>query len=70
MSERQWIKYDVWIRSVPGMYAQYDGKVTVYALDEEDAVERAFKKLKTGAFPERSRSMWKVEKIEEVSSGQ
>lgn len=57
-------KFWVWIRSKPGFYAQYDGKVEVFATDDEDAVERAFQKLKRGAFPDRDRSMWKVEKVE------
>lgn len=52
------------MRSVPGMYAQYDGKVSVSARDEEEAVENAITKLRRGSFPDRSRSMWKVEKIE------
>jgi tRNA(Ile)-lysidine synthase TilS/MesJ len=59
-------KYNVWIRSVPGFFAQYDGKVTVFAENEDDAVERAFNKLKRGAFPDRSRDMWKVDKVERV----
>jgi len=59
-------KYNVWIKSVPGFSAQYDGKVTVFADDDDEAIELAFRKLKNGAFPERSRSMWKVEKVERV----
>lgn len=62
--EKQYKKYVVWMRSVPGMYAQYDGKVTVYAEDEFEAAENAHIKLKRGAFPDRDRSMWRVEKIE------
>lgn len=60
--------YRVWLRSVPGMYEQYDGKVDVkvdvYATNEDDALEAAFYKLKTSAFPHRHRNMWYVEKIE------
>lgn len=68
MEEVQWKKYKVWMRSVPGFYAQYDGAVEVYAKDDDDAVDRAFEKLKRGAFPDRSRSMWKVEKVERLFS--
>lgn len=46
------------------MYAQYDGKVTVYADNDEDAIDMALLKLKRGAFPDRSRDMWIVEKVE------
>lgn len=54
----------VWLRSVPGFMAQYDGYVDVYADDDEAAVDFAFLKLKRGAFPDRDRSCWKIEKIE------
>ena len=58
--------YKVWLRSRPGFYAQYDGKVEVIAIDEDDAVKKALAKLKRGAFPDRDNSMWKVEKVERV----
>lgn len=61
--ERPQRKFEVWLRSVPGPFAQYDGKVDVWAEDSEEAVEAAFLKLKRGAFPERSRGSWKVEKV-------
>jgi hypothetical protein len=51
---------------VPGFYEQYDGKVDVWAEDDEQAKERAFAELKRGVFPERSRDMWKVERIEKL----
>lgn len=57
-------KYRVWIRSVPGFYEQYDGKVDVQAEDVDEAKEIALRTLKAGAFPDRSRSMWRVEKVE------
>ena len=60
------IRYNVWIRSVPGFYAQYDGKVPVYAENEDEAVERAFRELKRTSFPDRSRDMWRVERVERV----
>lgn len=59
-------EYNVWMRSTPGFYAQYDGKVTVRADNDEDAIEEAFRELKRTAFPDRSRSMWRVEKVERV----
>jgi hypothetical protein len=59
-------RFRVWIRSVPGFYEQYDGKVDVWAEDDEQAKERAFAELKRGVFPERSRDMWKVERIEKL----
>jgi len=57
-------KYDVYMKSVPGMYAQYNGKVTVYADNEEEAVDLALLKLRRGSFPDRSSDMWRIEKIE------
>lgn len=59
-------KYRVWLRSMPGMYAQYDGKVEVYASGSNEAIDRAFDKLKRGSFPDRSRDMWKIESVERV----
>ena len=59
-------KYRVWMRSTPGFYEQYAGKVDVVARDEEHAIDRAFAELKRGASPERGRSMWKVEKVERL----
>lgn len=58
-------KYCVWLKSVPGMYEQYSGKITVFANSEDIAIDRVFQKLR-GSFPERSRSMWKIEKIERL----
>jgi hypothetical protein len=59
-------RYAVHMASAPGFYAQYDGEVKVWAEDEDQAVERAFRELKRGAFPDRSRSMWKVGKVERL----
>ena len=59
----------VWVRSKPGFFAQYDGKVEVDdASSKEEAVDRAFRKLRLGAFPDRPRSMWIVERVEEGRS--
>ena len=60
-------KYNVWMRSVPGMYAQYDGKVEVYANDEDEAIDNAHAKLRRTSFPDRDRSMWKVDRVECVA---
>jgi acylphosphatase len=59
-------QFEVWLRSVPGFYTQYDGKVEVCADNEDEAVERAFDKLRRTSFPDRSRSMWRIEKVERV----
>lgn len=60
------MKYRVWVRSVPGMYAQYDGYVDVHADDKWDAEDAALEKLKRTSFPDRSKSMWKIERVEEL----
>ena len=59
-------KYKVWLRSKAGFYEQYNGHVDVVANNDNDAISRAFFKLKTGAFPDRDSSMWRVEKVERV----
>lgn len=56
--------YRVHLHSVPGMWEFYDGHVDVNADDPEDAVERALDKLRRGAFPDRPRDGWRVEKVE------
>lgn len=53
-------RYVVTLQSRPGMYAQYGGDVKVWASDEDEAVDNAFRELKRGAFFDRSREMWKV----------
>ena len=55
--------YKVAMHSKPGFYEQYDGTVTVNAENDEQAIEAAFRKLKAGAFPDRNRSMWRVESV-------
>ena len=59
-------RYTVRMKSVPGFYAQYDGNVKVWAENDDDAIEQAFKELKRGAFPERGRSMWKGTGVERI----
>jgi len=51
------------MKSVPGFYEQYSGDVEVFARSEIDAIEEALRKLKRGAFPDRSRYMWRVVKV-------
>ena len=59
-------QYKVWLRSIPGMYEQYDGYVKVWAEWEEQAKEKALDKLKRESFPDRTRDMWKIEKVEQM----
>lgn len=59
-------KWRVWLKSRPGFFAQYDGKIDVVAETDDDAVERALDRLKSGAFPDRDRSMWIVERVERL----
>ncbi len=46
------------------MYEQYHGHVDVFAFDEDEAYEAAYRKLKSTSFPDRNKSMWKFYKIE------
>ena len=56
--------YVVHLRSKPGMYEQYKGKVKVTAFDEDSAVEAALRKLRITSFPDRTADMWIIEKVE------
>lgn len=58
--------YRVWLKSVPGMFTQYDGKVDVKAQDEDTAVKNALRKLRTGVFSDRTDRMWKIQKVERI----
>lgn len=60
--------YRINVESTQGLYAQYSYDIDVYALDEEQAVERAFDRLKVGGFSDRSRSMWRIKRIEILSA--
>lgn len=64
----QFLKYRVWIRSMPGFFTQYDGKLDVWARDASEAEDNAYLKLRRGAFPDRDRSMWRTEKVECLGS--
>ena len=62
-------RYAVKLCSKAGPYAQYGpGEVKVWAEDEESAVDKAFRELKRGAFPDRSREMWRVLDVRRVWS--
>jgi hypothetical protein len=54
------------MRSTPGPYAQYDGKVDVNADDDDAAIEAAFRRLKATSFRDRSRDCWRVERVERL----
>lgn len=54
-------RYAVTLQSRAGPYAQYGpGDVKVWARDEDEAVEKAFRELRRGAFPDRGPDMWRV----------
>lgn len=57
-------RYIVHMRSKAGPVEQYSGQVEVFANDAAGAKEAAVLKLKRGAFPDRSRDMWKFTDIE------
>jgi hypothetical protein len=60
------MEWKIEIASTPGFYEQYRGAVTVQADTVEEAIDRAFDRLRRGAFPDRGRSQWKVLKAEVV----
>jgi len=60
---RELKKYTVWLRTKPGMCEQYDGKVEVFAENYDQALDRAFSKLRNGIFPDYSRDLWNVERV-------
>jgi hypothetical protein len=62
------IKYRVWVRTTPGFHAQYDGKVDVWAADEDGAANAALAELRRGAFSDWNNSFWKIERVERVWS--
>lgn len=53
------------LASRPGPWQYYQGTVTVWAVDEEDALRRAHARLRV-TFPERPASAWSVDTIKEV----
>lgn len=58
-------KFRVWMHSPPSPgWTYYDGKVDVFADDDEQAIERARRELKRGAFFDRPESSWVVDRVE------
>ncbi|HCW5913679.1 hypothetical protein ILS92_09640 [Acinetobacter baumannii] len=60
-----YVEWEVEVSSVPGMYAQYDGVVRVWAdrnADHDVVYDKAYRELKRGAFYDRDKSMWRFEK--------
>lgn len=57
--------YRCHLRSAPGMWAQYEGHVDVWANDESEVFERAVRQLARSSFPDRPNlSSWRLERIE------
>jgi hypothetical protein len=61
------MRYRVWLHG-SSMTASYDGHVDVNAEDAEDAKDKALTKLtaKNGTFFDWSKSMFKVDKVEQI----
>lgn len=67
MNHDSWGRFKVVLHSTPSpAYTFYEGSVTVMAADEEHAKERAVGELKRGAFPERSRDCWVIDRVERI----
>lgn len=64
VSERTSNQYRVYVRSKPGMYAQYDGYVDVWVREDQDIFDQAVRELRRTSFPDRSRDMWRLDRIE------
>jgi len=58
------MKCRVYLRSTPGFYEQYQGKVDVFVEQVEEAIPEALKELRRTTFRDRGSSMWKAEKVE------
>jgi hypothetical protein len=64
MSDGSWARYEVWLHSKPGPgFEYYEGCVKVWAEGIQEAKERALGQLRRGAFPERSRESWVIDKV-------
>lgn len=64
------MKYRVWMHSRPGMWTFYEGKVDVFAENDEQAVVRALEDLRRGTFKDRpSRDSWVIERVERLQGG-
>ncbi len=65
MDESSFHLYRCHMSSAPGMWAQYDGHVDVWASHESEVFERAVRQLARTSFPDRpSLSNWRLERIE------
>lgn len=58
------MKFRVWLRSKPGMWATYDGYVDVTVDSQDDAFAAAVRELRAKSFPDRSLDAWTLDKIE------
>jgi 1,2-phenylacetyl-CoA epoxidase PaaB subunit len=58
--------YRVYLHSQAG-WEHYAGYVDVVAADDQEAAERARDRLARGAFRERPRSSWIVERVERLA---
>jgi hypothetical protein len=55
------------MHSRPGMWTFYEGKVDVFAENDEQAIDRALEDLRRGAFKDRpSRDSWVIESVERL----
>lgn len=61
-------RYRVWLRSTPGMFAQYDGHVDVSTRDDDGygIFMAAVRQLRRTSFPERGPDAWKLERYEAI----
>ncbi len=56
------MNYEITIRSRPGFYEQYEKTLRIFADDEAQAEDRAYREMRLD-FPDRGRSMWKTVSI-------
>ncbi|QBY56120.1 hypothetical protein [Cupriavidus oxalaticus] len=65
--EPEFHHYRCHLRSVPGMWATYDGHVDVWAPSEDEVFQRAVRQLARTSFPDRpSMSSWRLDRIERL----
>lgn len=55
----------VYVESVPGPYAQYEGHVTVN-VEDDDPLLSAVRHLRRTSFPDRHADCWRLVKVERV----
>ena len=64
------VDWKVELKSVAGMYEQYETVVKLWANENstrEELFNLACNKLKNGAFFDRNKSMWQIVSIEKIS---